>query len=521
MTVREPDRRPRQRASEFLRVASLYQLGVLPTEQPHPRTLELSRWALHDLPRAIATLKAVDLDALGMLQQYVASIDRLARRVVATLEKGRRIYLCGCGATGRLSLSLEYLWRGRHPGSDQVRSFMAGGDIALVHSLEGFEDHPGYGARHLEQMGYEDGDLLIACTEGGETPYVIGATERAAQLSTNRPIFLYCNPDAILAGHIERFRRVQDNPRIETMCLDVGPMALTGSTRMQASTVLQLAVGVALLQPEIDTGESIASFRALVAASDLSFLSRFIEAEARVYASGDHVTYQTSQYGITVLTDTTERAPTFSLVPFDQLNTRTGSHSLCYVSLDSAADASQAWMQLLSRPPRPLNWPEVDPRTTPEYLAEFDFSARAVARRQGQLPGKTHHVFRIGRSSAGIGMEFDGHIHDLSAADTPELFDHLLLKQTLNIHSTLVMGRLGRYEGNLMTWVSPTNGKLVDRAARYVGHLLERRGSVSRSYEEIVHQLFCEMDRAAPDEPVVLRTFRSLLRHRGAKNVSS
>ena len=34
----------------------------------------------------------------------------------------------------------------------------------------------------------------------------------------------------------------------------------------------------------------------------------------------------------------------------------------------------------------------------------------------------------------------------------PPLFQHLLLKQLLNIHSTLVMGRLGRYKGNLMTW---------------------------------------------------------------------
>ena len=42
-----------------------------------------------------------------------------------------------------------------------------------------------------------------------------------------------------------------------------------------------------------------------------------------------------------------------------------------------------------------------------------------------------------------------------------------LLKMLLNQHSTLVMGRLGRYESNIMTWVSPNNGKLVDRAARY------------------------------------------------------
>jgi N-acetylmuramic acid 6-phosphate etherase len=78
------------------------------------------------------------------------------------------------------------------------------------------------------------------------------------------------------------------------------------------------------------------------------------------------------------------------------------------------------------------------------------------------------------------------------------------------------MGRLGRYEGNLMTWVAPTNGKLVDRAARYVGHLLARKGRTYPGYDDIVRQLFHEIDRAEPGEPVVLRTFRSLMHRRAA-----
>ncbi|MCZ6747313.1 MAG: hypothetical protein O7C74_08885, partial [Acidobacteria bacterium] len=83
----------------------------------------------------------------------------------------------------------------------------------------------------------------------------------------------------------------------------------------------------------------------------------------------------------------------------------------------------------------------------------------------------------------------------------------------LNIHSTLVMGRLGRYESNLMTWVSPTNGKLVDRAVRYVQHLLADAGQADRTYESIVRRLFAEMEASEPGESVVLRTYRSLLRH--------
>lgn len=147
---------PRERALDFLRVAHLYRLGILPTEQPPPETGELSHWARNDLPRAVSVLKNIDLQALRTLERYASDIDRLAGKAEATLAGGRRVFLCGCGATGRLSLSLEFLWRQKYEDSDQVRSFMAGGDVALAHALEEFEDHPAYGARHLQEMGFVD-----------------------------------------------------------------------------------------------------------------------------------------------------------------------------------------------------------------------------------------------------------------------------------------------------------------------------------------------------------------------------
>ena len=510
-------RNPHERAREFLRDAHLYRLGALPTERPHPKTRKLSRWARDDVPRAVSVLKEIDIRALETLERYAPHIDDLSRAVEETLARGKRVFLCGCGATGRLSLSLESLWRERHGGEDQVNAFMAGGDVALVRALEGFEDHPAYGARHLEEMGFADGDLLISCTEGGETPYVIGATERAAEISSNPPYFLYCNSDAALAHQVARFRRVRDNRRINRICLHVGSMALAGSTRMQASTVLQLAVGLALLHGGEPAAERIRGFRRRVEATDLSFLTGFIQKESDIYAAGNRLIYRVRDYGITVLTDTTERAPTFSLIPFERFEDPLSTHSLCYVALEEAHEPAEAWVRLLNRPPRSLDWPEVDPRTTPGHLRGFDFSTRAVASRQRLIPDRRHHEFHIWRTSTGIGFRLDGLAHNMAVNGLPDLFQHLLLKQVLNIHSTVVMGRLGRYESNIMTWVSPTNGKLVDRATRYVEHLLAGAGQAETRYEEIVRQLFAEMDVIEPGESVVLRTYRALSRRRRSR----
>ncbi|MCP3982205.1 MAG: SIS domain-containing protein [bacterium] len=495
----------RERALEFLRVAHMFQLGELPTEQPHAATRGLSRWARTDLARAVSVLKDVDMRALEALAGHAAGVDRLTLAVAETLERGKRIFLCGCGATGRLSLTLEFLWRARPTDRDRVRSFMAGGDVALVNSLEGFEDHPRYGARHLEQMGFADGDLLISCTEGGETPFVIGATEHAARISSNRPYFLYCNPDTELSRRVDRFRRVHDNPDIRTFCLFVGPMALAGSTRMQASTVLQLAVGLALLHPDKPARDLVEEFRSRVRAADFSFVIPFIEKESDAYRADNQVIYRVRDYGITVFTDTTERSPTFSLVPFGRRNGHPAPRSLCHVLLEEARDPADALFRLLNRAPRSLNWRDVDPRTTDDYLRGFDFSP---GMRLGRQP---HHEFHIHRSGDAVAFRLAGLAHDLPLDDAPPLFGHLLLKQVLNIHSTLVMGRLGRYEGNLMTWVTPTNHKLIDRAARYVRHLLADAGRPGTTYEQVVHRLFAEMQTTPAGESVVLGTFRSLL----------
>jgi N-acetylmuramic acid 6-phosphate etherase len=495
----------RERALEFLRVAGMFQLGELPTERPHPGTRGLSGWARNDLARAVSVLKDVDLRALEILAGHAAGIDRLTRAVERTLDRGKRIFLCGCGATGRLSLTLEFLWRARPAHRDRVLSFMAGGDVALVNSLEGFEDHPRYGARHLEQLGFADGDLLISCTEGGETPYVIGATERAARISSNRPYFLYCNPDNELTRCVERFRRLRDNPDIRTLCLFVGPMALAGSTRMQASTVLQLAAGVALLHPDRPARDLIEDFHSRTHTADFSFIIPFIKRESDAYRSGRRVVYRVRDFGITVFTDTTERSPTFSLVPFGRLNGHPALRSLCHVLIEDARDPADALFRLLNRAPRSLNWRDVDPRTTDEYLRGFDFSPGA------RIGGQPHYEFRIRNSGDAVTFRLAELVHDLPLDGAPALFQHLLLKQLLNIHSTLVMGRLGRYEGNLMTWVAPTNRKLIDRATRYVQHLLADAGRPGATYEQVVYRLFAEMQTTPPGESVVLGTFHSLL----------
>ena len=500
-------------ADEFLAQKEKFQLGDLPTESPHPKTTDLSDWAKKDVARGLGVLREVDLDALRRIAVLRREVHDLFHAVAATLEQGDRIFLVGCGATGRLSLSLEYLWRRKLPASTQVRSLMAGGDVALVHSLEGFEDFPDYGARHLLELGFGPHDLLIGSTEGGETPYVIGAVEKAAEISRRPPQFLYCNTRQILVDRVERSRRVLTNPRIHSLCLDAGPMALTGSTRMQASTVLMLMIGLAL-EFGRDVDGAFAAFEQWIdflAGQDVTTLEPFVVAEADTYLGKDRTIYASDDYAITVLTDTTERAPTFNLAPFDNPRYPTGRHSLTYLMIPSVDQAAESWRHLLARDPRPLEWPDIHAKTTLDYLLGFDFSRQALDIRRRMIEHSRHQIFHIAAIGTRLQLNFAGLDERFDLPGSIPLLDHLTLKLLLNMHSTLVMGRLGRFESNLMTWVYPSNGKLIDRAARYTQILLRRRGYNDFTYDEIVRAQFACKNELSPEDSIVHMTIRRLI----------
>ncbi len=523
MTVAPVPASPLNELESFLKIAADFHLGELMTESQHPDTLQLSALAGHDLPAAIDVLKQVDLAALEKMSELSHLLIPMAEEIHRTLTEGHRIFLCGCGATGRLSLSLEIFARRGQLGETledgDIFGFMAGGDAALIRSIESFEDFPEYGARQLMDLGFVPGDLLISTTEGGETPFVIGATEAAAAMegeSARAPYFIYCNPDEILCRVAERSRQVIESPGIRSISLPVGPMALSGSTRMQASTVLMAAVAWAIAHRDDPPAlpAEVEKFIAELKAVDFSFLKGFIEAESLAYQRGKCILYEPiPEYAITVLTDTTERAPTFSLVPFQNRLEAGDPPSLCYLHLQGASDAGQAWRQLLRREPRTLEWAGLAQLAGRERLLGFDFSDQGA----GSLsaPGDDFVKFQIYDEELGLRLVLGGlQDHTIPTESLSRFSRQLLLKLVLNIHSTLVMGRLGRYEDNLMTYVAASNNKLIDRAVRYVGLLLSRRlqdGQALPTYESICRELFRQKVKLAPGESIVLRTLEVFL----------
>lgn len=494
---------PLEKSKEFLKIAPQFQLGHLVTESFNTHTKGLSTLVEKDIAAAHRVLSEVDHSALKKVKEKKNDIWNLAIEIQDTLSKGNKIFMCGCGATGRLSLVLETLYRQVYGNTNQVFSFMAGGDFALIKSVESFEDRTEFGECQLMELGFKNGDLLLASTEGGETAFVIGAANKASEASHRNPFFLYCNPDDLLMP-ITRSREVIENPKIKKLNLTVGPMAISGSTRMQASTVLMLAIGLGLIHKHENYERYSVFFDDFLHRLTLTHyeaLAPLTKLESELYKEKKYLNYVTDPYlAISILTDTTERSPTFSLKGFENRLEHGGGHSLSYLFIPEAQNSAHAWSELLWRKPRPVEWPELGGKINEEKVLGFDISSQGLKFRKLQIPTVD---FSVTYDDGKILFKCEKEEALFAWGEDP-LFNHLMVKMLLNAHSTLIMGLLGRYEGNVMTWVRASNYKLIDRASRYVLQLLAVKGK-SASYEDVVLKVYEEMEKANENEAVVLK----------------
>jgi N-acetylmuramic acid 6-phosphate etherase len=538
-----------QRSAEFLQISGQFKLGSLTTEASHPVTANLSDVARADIAAALKLLFEVDADVVLKFREFVESgrAECFKTEVLRALGQGGRIFFTGCGATGRLSILLDSIWRdfwqqqagrpgaavgpGNQAWADRSFSVMAGGDYALIKSVEGFEDFAAFGRKQMADLGVSAKDVVFAITEGGETSFVIG-TAWAGVAAGARVYFVYNNPDEVLCDAVERSREVIQDSRIEKVNLTTGPMAITGSTRMQATSI-QLCVLLTVLEMVVrelsgrPVGEVAAGFlsqletarAALQTPELLNSLAVLVALEENTYRRGGKNSYFAGHLGIDVLTDTTERSPTFCTPPFRRFDDDRAAESWAFLFV--AEDATdKAWAQLLKRPPRCLEWrpSEIQALVSPAAVERTratvaNISSTELLRYKIDCNGIACRGSKSGDCAVAVMSDEDTpaarkfQLHQLECAraagartgllyfgpDKPEalasaaevvtfvpvprsawLLDgltRLVVKLVMNALSTCTMVRLGRVMGNYMVWVVPSNLKLIDRATRYIARL--------------------------------------------------
>ncbi|HQL09483.1 MAG TPA: sugar phosphate isomerase, partial [Lentisphaeria bacterium] len=416
------------------------------------------------------------------------------------------------------------------PYADQVESIMTGGDYALVRSVEFFEDYAAFGRRQVQDAGMSSKDMLVAITEGGETSSVLGTVDEA--LARGAAVFLlFNNPAELLAERLERSRRAIRDPRVCVLDLSCGPMALAGSTRMQATTAEQLIAGAALEsvmhrllgRPQRDYAADFAALLASLERDDnAQAIADYMAFEADVYRQKGKVTYFANDFMLDIFTDTTERSPTFMLPPFRRRDNKSAPASWAFVK-NPLGDTADAWSRSMHRPLRCLNWSVADydamgtadkirsnpPALSAADLLQFPIGAEELDERCDQAADAAVMVILsddapLRQAYAALRPRFQRHavlaltpqrdlpdavvINAADASGALGLMKHLALKLVLNTVSTGTMALLGRITGNWMSWVDCTNKKLLDRGTRLLVEIAQV------DYRQACETLFAALD---------------------------
>ena len=522
--IQEP---AKARAKHFLEHETQYRLGFLPSEDANPLTVHLDSDYSVSPAKGADTLLSCDSALLSLVKEtlFGKAFGQMVAAVKSALDSGRKVVISGCGAPGRMAVILEASWRKIHPNSTQVYSIMTGGDFALVRSVENFEDYASTGRHQVAELDVGQGDVLIGMTATGETTAVVGSAMEAAERGA-AVFMLICVLVELPKSRLERCRRLYELPNVNVIAMPCGGMALTGSTRMQSSTLEYMMAAIAL---EIASGQGLELEEYVVAFEEmvnglrqkesLDALGRATAFEADVYRRHGLIDYVANEFVLDILSDTTERSPTFMVPPYHALDDEQAAEPWALVRHLSLS-AKAAWREALCREPRCIEWPREIyeaiganellknglPAISCKELYRIPIGCEAQPRRRDAHGvfidnGQEGVTYRLPQDFGGEPLHIGGRVRE-----TPlQLFSHLRLKLMLNTLSTGTMVLLGRVQGNWMTHLNITNKKLIDRACRIISSLC------GVTYENACEELFQTLEvPAAEDESPVQRTIERL-----------
>ena len=556
-------------SKDFLENEKQFHLGVIPTEQSNPKTKNLSATIMRSTADGVKCILSADEDiskiALGQFKtkEFQAFVDDIKR----CIDERRKVVFSSVGASGRMAIQMDGAWRTFWQGlvniipnhrkefleiADVVSSFTTGGDRALVRSVENFEDYMTFGARQVDEENMKPGDVLVALSECGLSASINGSAVRGYELGL-KTYYLFCNPEDILRTHLDRARKVFecideynankkkgiDNGKyIVKIPLFVGNMAVSGSTRMQVTTVELLVAGAALevaanrwLKENLTEDElnalgfeylELADYakaftklnKQLSSGKALQGMAQMIDFEVATYNEKGLITYVTHDYLLDIMTDTTERQPTFTLPPFKKFKEQTDNLSWAYIK-DPLYPSEVAWQHVFRRDIKGLEWSVKDyiemkasqdiinnpPKVAGSEVLEYNIgneddpsrysrtvsnlvlvdvngltSEKQVAldwfnKEAEHFSGKK--VLRFGKIPAKKLQKDEIRIPVVLPHTCTDILYHLLVKVAFNCISTGTMAKMGRVYGNWMVQVLPTNKKLIDRSTRIIANLAQ------------------------------------------------
>ena len=198
------------------------------TERASPRYAAIDAWAPADIVEAMLEAQ---MAAVSAVHGARSAIESAAIAAEARLQERGRLIYAGAGTSGRLAvqdgaeLTPTFGWP-----QDRLVLLLAGGDDALLQSVEGAEDQADRAAERMAALSIGADDVLIAVAASGTTPFTLECLRIAKRLGALTIGIANNNGTPILVE--------ADHP----IFLDTGPEPIAGSTRLKAGTAQKIVL---------------------------------------------------------------------------------------------------------------------------------------------------------------------------------------------------------------------------------------------------------------------------------------
>jgi N-acetylmuramic acid 6-phosphate etherase len=200
------------------------------TENINPDTYEIDLQSGAEIARLInAEDKKVALAVEKILPQIGAAIDVIAEK----LRRGGRLAYFGSGTSGRIGIldasemPPTYGVRG-----DMIQAYISGGEKAVRYAVENAEDSADFAAEDVADFAPTANDVVVAISASGNPQYTLEVLRLARQRNVTT-IAITSNPEAKFKPFADIF-----------LCAEVGPEAISGSSRMKAGTAQKMIVNM-------------------------------------------------------------------------------------------------------------------------------------------------------------------------------------------------------------------------------------------------------------------------------------
>ncbi|HUL43940.1 MAG TPA: N-acetylmuramic acid 6-phosphate etherase [Bacteroidota bacterium] len=246
------------------------QLGLLSTEQRNRATMNIDALGT---PEILERINAQDRLVAGAVRNEISHISSAVELIVSSLKKGGRLVYVGAGTSGRLGvLDAAECPPTYGTSPSMIQACIAGGRGSVFRSREGAEDRDSEGRRDIDQRHVGPDDVVCGIAASMRTPYVQAALVRAKKRGA-RTILVTTNPRSLLRK--PQFLGLSRSADI-AICVEVGPEAIMGSTRMKAGTAQKLVLNMLTTASMIRLGKVYGNMMV-----DLRMNSRKLEERAK------------------------------------------------------------------------------------------------------------------------------------------------------------------------------------------------------------------------------------------------